>query len=312
TMNTSSAQAAQTIKENNMKQNTQDGLLHLSLMGGQARALLIDSTQMCEAARQTHNLSRVATAALGRLLTVSCMMGVMLKGEQDSITAIVKGDGPLGTLMAVSKPDGSVKGYVDHPEVDIPRRPDGKLAVGDAVGHHGEITVIRDMGFGEPYIGKTHLVTGEIAEDFAMYFTASEQTPSLVSLGVLTNDEVLSAGGLIVQMMPGADEAAIQSVEQSVDMFRDISGTIEEYRLEGSVMQLLGHLEPEIIGRVTPAYRCDCSRERIERALISMGAEELNEMIEQQHGAEVGCHFCNRKWAFSEDQLRALLEAARS
>lgn len=284
-----------------------DGLLRLSLLGGQARALLIDSTQMCEDARATHDLSRVATAALGRLLTMGAMMGAMLKSDLDSTTLIVKGDGPLGTLMAVAKPDGSVKGYVDHPDVDIARRPDGKLAVGDAVGRDGYLTVIKDLGMREPYIGKTRLVSGEIAEDFAMYFTASEQTPSLVSLGVLTQDRVIAAGGLLIQMMPGASEAAIQSIEFSQHMFQDISKSIFEDRLDGALVQLLSHLEPELLGRADVRYHCDCSRERIERALISMGQKELTDMIEEQHQAEVGCHFCGRKWRFSEQDLRKLL-----
>lgn len=287
-----------------------DGLYHIQLLEGQARALLVDATRLCEAARQTHNLSRVASAALGRVLSATVMMGAMLKGERDSVTCIVKGDGPLGTLMAVSKPDGTVKGYVDHPDVDIPRRPDGKLDVGDAVGKGGYLTVIKDMGMREPYIGKTHLVSGEIAEDFTMYFTASEQTPSLVSLGVLTQDEVLAAGGLIVQLMPGAGEAAIQSVELSVELFRDISKSMLEDGLDGCVEQLLGHLQPVVLEKLDVEYRCDCSRERIERALISMGGEELQSMIDEQHGAEVGCHFCNRLWTFTEQNLRQLLAAA--
>ncbi len=287
-----------------------DGLLHISLMGGQARALLIDSTQLCEDARKTHGLSRVATAALGRLLTVSCMMGAMLKGDLDSVTNVVKGGGPLGTLMAVARPDGSVKGYCDDPAVDLPRRPDGKLPVGDAVGRDGFLTVIKDMGLKDPYVGKTKLVSGEIAEDFTLYFATSEQTPSLVSLGVLTQDRVLAAGGLIVQMLPGADEAAIQSVEHSAPMFSDISKTILELGLSGAAQDLLAHLEPEIIEQRAVRYACDCSRERIERALISMGKAELESLIQEQHGAEAGCHFCNTQWKFSEEDLRSLLTAA--
>lgn len=293
-----------------MGQQHKDGLLYISLLEGQARALLMDSTRLVEAARETHNLSRVATAALGRLLSAATMMGAMLKSEKDSVTAIMKGDGPLGTLMAVAKPDGTVKGYVDNPDVDLPRRQDGKLPVGDAVGHRGSLTVIKDMGMREPYIGKTDLVSGEIGEDFAMYFTASEQTPSLVSLGVLTKDHVLAAGGLIVQMMPGASEAAIQSIEVAQGLFSNISSSILQDGLDGCVEQLLSHLQPEILQRIDVRYRCDCSRERIEKALISMGSKELSEMIREQHGAEVGCHFCNKLWSFDERALEALLESA--
>ena len=294
-----------------MNNERHDGLLHIDLMDGQARALLIDSTQMCEAARATHNLSRVATAALGRLLTATAMMGAMLKGDRDSVTCALRGGGPLGTVMAVGDAHGHVKGYVDNPDVDLPRRTDGKLPVGDAVGNDGYLTVIKDMGLREPYIGQTRIVTGEIAEDFTMYFTASEQTPSLVSLGVLTKDQVLAAGGLIIQILPGASESAIQSIEYSVDMFKDISGTILEYGLQGAVNQLLMHLEPKILATIDVNYRCDCSKARIERALISLGEKELNAMIEEQQSAEVGCHFCLKKWQFDADDLRNLIAEAK-
>ena len=287
-----------------------DGLLHIELMGGMARALLVDSTQMCEAARATHDLSRVATAALGRLMTGTAMLGAMLKNEKDSVTCTLRGGGPLGTLMAVGKPDGRVKGYVDNPDVDLPRRPDGKLPVGDAVGRDGYLTVIKDMGMGEPYVGNTHIVSGEIAEDFAMYFVASEQTPSVVSLGVLTKDQVLAAGGLIVQMMPGADEAATQSVEWSVGMFTNISHTIAEYGLDGSVQQLLGHLEPRVLEAAAVRFECDCNRPRIERALVSLGRAELRSMIDEQQSAEVGCQFCEKKWIFTAEDLEQLLKEA--
>lgn len=294
----------------NETETRRDGLLHIELMGGMARALLCDSTGMCEAARATHGLSRVATAALGRLLTATAMLGAMLKGDKDSVTAALRGGGPLGTLMAVGKANGHVKGYVDNPDVDLPRRPDGKLPVGDAVGTGGYLSVIKDMGLREPYIGQTHIVSGEIAEDFAMYFTASEQVPSLVSLGVLTQDKVLAAGGLIVQMLPGADEAAIQSVELSAGMFTNISQTILEYGLDGAVAQLLLHLEPKVLGRLDIRHLCDCNRPRIEQALISLGKQELRSMIDEQGGAEVGCQFCGKKWRFSAEALESLLKEA--
>ena len=169
------------------------------------------------------------------------------------------------------------------------------------------------MHLKEPYVGQVNLVSGEIAEDFAMYFTASEQTPSLVSLGVLVSDEkVESAGGLIVQVMPGASEAAIKSIELSAGMFMDISGTMKEYHLEGAVNQLLLHLEPEILEKRDTRYACDCSRSRVERALITLGRDELNDMIRTQHGAQVDCHFCNKRYEFSEDDLKTLLQDRKS
>ena len=288
----------------------QDGLYHISLMGGQARAILIESTQLVQRAKDIHGLSRIATAALGRTLTCAAMMGSMLKGEDESITAQIKGGGPIGTVMAVAHGDCTVKGYVDNPGIDLPRT-GPKLPVGAAVGKNGRLTVVKDMHLREPYVGQVNLVSGEIAEDFAMYFTASEQTPSLVSLGVLVSDErVESAGGLIVQVMPGASEAAIASIENSAGMFMDISGTMKEYHLKDSVQQLLMHLEPEILATREPRYSCACSRERIEKVLISLGADELKDMIQTQHGAQVDCHFCNKRYEFSEDALKALLEKA--
>ena len=287
-----------------------DGMYNISLLGGQARAILIEGTQLVERARQIHGLSRTATAALGRTLMATSMMGGMLKGENESLTVTIKGGGPIGTIMAVGKADASVKGYVAFPDVELPRAVNGKLPVGAAVGKEGRLTVVKDLGLREPYVGMVNLVSGEIAEDFAMYFTASEQVPSLVSLGVLVGERVEAAGGLIIQMLPGASEAAIQSVEQSAGMFMDISGTMREYHLKGAVQQLLLHLEPQVLSHCVPAYRCDCSRERVERALISLGREELEDMIREQHGAQVDCHFCNKRYQLTEAQLRDLLNRA--
>jgi len=287
-----------------------DGILRVSLMGGQARAFLIDSTRMVDEARRVHSLSRTATAALGRLLTGASVMGCMLKNERDSLTATIKGGGPLGTLMAVSRADGTVKGYVDNPDLELPLRADGKLDVGRAVGKDGQLTVIKDMGMKEPYVGMVNLRSGEIGEDLAMYFTASEQTPSLVSVGVLTNNTVVAAGGLVIQIMPGCSDIALKSIEYSAPMFMNISATIQEYGLNGAYQQLLSHLEPEIIGTARPKYLCDCSRERFERGLISLGREELTSLINEDHGAELSCHFCNRTFRFTEKQLISLLEQA--
>ena len=218
-----------------MDLRSRDGILHISLLEGQARAILIESTQMVQEAKRIHGLSKIATAALGRTLTATAMMGSMLKGTDESVTASIKGGGPIGTVLAVSNENCVVKGYVDNPAIDLPRT-GPKLPVGAAVGRSGRLTVIKDMHLREPYVGQVNLVSGEIAEDFAMYFTASEQTPSLVSLGVLVSEErVEAAGGLIVQMLPGASEAAIRSVENSAGMFMDISGTMREYHLDGAV-----------------------------------------------------------------------------
>jgi len=293
-----------------MDMMNRDGIYHISLMGGQARAILIESTSLVQKAMDTHKLSRTATAALGRTLTATVMMGSMLKGDKESVSVQIKGGGPIGTVLAVAHGDLTVKGYVDNPGVDLPRM-GKKLNVGGAVGKEGKMTVIKDMGMREPYIGQVNLVSGEIAEDFAMYFTASEQTPSLVSLGVLVDDErVIAAGGLIVQMLPGASEAAIASVEHSIPMFADISATIQEYHLEGAVNQLLLHLEPEVLEKKVPYYQCDCSRERIEGMLVTLGSEELQDMIDTQQGAQVDCHFCLKRYKFDAEDLKVLLAAA--
>lgn len=284
-----------------------DGLYHISLMDGQARAILIESTQLVQRAMEIHGLSRTATAALGRTLTATVMMGSMLKGEHESISAQIKGGGPIGTVLAVAHGNCTVKGYVDNPLVELPRT-GKKLPVGDAVGKNGKLTVIKDIRMKEPYIGQVNLVSGEIAEDFAMYFTASEQTPSLVSLGVLVSDRVEAAGGLMIQLMPGASEACIASIENSVGMFMDISATMREYHLRDSVQQLLLHLDPVILETKYPRYSCDCSRERIERMLITLGADELEDMIKTQRGAEVDCHFCNKRYVIREEELRQLRE----
>ena len=289
-----------------------DEILHITLEGGAARAMVAVTTGLVEKARQTHGLSAVASAALGRTLTATAVLGAMLKGENESVTCRIDGGGPLGLVLAVGDSSGNVKGLVAHPEVDPPRNGE-KLNVGAAVGRDGMLTVVKDMRMREPYVGQVRLRSGEIGEDFAMYFTASEQTPSLVSLGVLVSDEkVESAGGLLIQMLPGASEAAIASIENSAGMFMDISGTMREYHLKDAVQQLLLHLEPEVLDRLPLRYHCDCTRERVERALISLGEKELTEMIEEQHGCDVDCHFCNTRRHFSETELRELLEKAKA
>jgi len=212
-------------------------------------------------------------------------------------------------VLAVGRPDGSVKGYVANPHIEVPRRND-KLDVGAAIGCDGKLTVVKDLKLRDPYVGQVKLKSGEVAEDFAYYFTVSEQVPSLVSLGVLVSDKVEAAGGLIIQMMPGASEADIQSVEYSAGMFMNISRTIQEYHLYGAMEQLLTHLEPVVLEELHPNYVCDCSRERVEKMLITLGEEELQDMINTEHGAEVDCHFCNKRYRFTEEELSKLLKSA--
>ena len=282
-----------------------DGLLRISLLGGEARAFLAESTHLVERARALHALSRTATAALGRTLTLTAIMGSMLKGKDESVTVRIDGDGPAGTILCVGKPDGAVKGFISHPGAEVPRR-GSKLDVGALVGR-GTLSVIKDMRLREPYVGQVELVSGEIGEDFAMYFTSSEQTPSLVSVGVLVADAVASAGGLVIQLMPGASEAAIQSIENSAGLFMDISRTMGEDHLEGALEQLLTHLEPQVLDCIPIRYECDCTRERVERALMLLGPDELRDMIEKEHGAKVDCHFCNTRRSFTQAELEELI-----
>ncbi|MGI5884823.1 MAG: Hsp33 family molecular chaperone HslO [Candidatus Spyradocola sp.] len=286
-----------------------DQILHISLEGGQARALVACTTDLVEAARRTHDLSPTACAALGRTLTASAMLGAMLKGADDSLTVTIRGGGPIGALVCVARPDGVVKGYCDNPQVDLPPRPDGKLDVGGAVGRDGRVTVVKDLGLRDPYVGQTRLVSGEIAEDIAFYLTASEQTPSLLSLGVMVEGgHVVGAGGVLVQPFPDCPEATLQRLEALAPHLASVSGMA---RRAGSAQALaeeaLAGFAQEVLEARTPRFACDCSRERIERALLSMGEAELRDMIDEQHGAQVSCHFCNRVYDFTEEELRALL-----
>lgn len=292
-----------------------DTLLHITLMNGQARALLVNSTALCEEARRTHTLSNVACAALGRLMTVSVMMGSMLKTSCGSVTNTVKGNGPLGALVAVAHEDLTVKGYVDKPRAELPLRNNGKLDVGGAVGA-GHLTVVRDLGLREPYVGQVELTNGEIASDFAYYFAASEQQPTLLSLGVLMpqagskESHVISAGGLLIQPLPDCSEELLEQLEARTASYSDISRQLVERTPDELCEEFFTGLDARIIERRTPTYRCDCSIERIERALISLGREELESMINDDHGAQLECHFCNRRYRFTQDELQAILDRA--
>ena len=291
----------------------QDQLIRGILKQGQARILMASTAQLVEQARLLHQPTPVCTAALGRLLTAACVMGAMLKSDTDRLTVTLAGDGPAGRLVAVGAPDGSVKGYVENPKVVLPMRADGKLDVGGAVGHHGRLSVVKDLGLKEPYVGQSNLVSGEIGEDLALYFTASEQTPSMVSLGVLVAPQgpVLSAGGVIVQAMPGCSEEVLSALEGKAPALADISRQLlRAETLDEMLKDLFGELEPENLGAIQPRWHCDCGRERIERALISLGRQELEEMIEQDGGAQVSCHFCNQSYDFTAAQLQALRDEA--
>lgn len=288
-----------------------DEMLHLTLMGGQARVLMCSTGRLTQLAANIHNTTPVCTVALGRLMAGALMMGEMMKGLDESVTVTVKGDGPIGTMVAVSRP-GRVKATLDNPRVTMEPLPDGRLDVGAAVGRVGRMSVVKDLGLKEPYTGQIALVSGEIAEDFAMYFTVSEQQPSLVALGVLTAGEeaVLQAGGVLVQPMPGCKEELLAALELRSPMFASISQELAHVPLDTLVEDWFQGLEPLIVDRSPLAFQCDCSQDRMERALIALGRRELSQLIEEDEGAELTCHFCHNRYGFTTAELRDLLDKA--
>lgn len=269
----------------------------------------IDSTDIAARAEQLHRTSATVTAALGRLLTAASLMGSMLKGEDDSLTLRLNGDGPSGVVIAVSDSDGNVRGYVENPIVEIPLNQYGKLDVAGAVGKNGSLFVMRDLGLKEPYISQTPIVSGEIAEDITHYYASSEQVPTVCALGVLvdTNLTVLHAGGFLVQLLPGAPDSTIDRLEQTLKSIPPVTKMLAEGKTPADIaLAALAGFEPNIVGEFDVAYRCNCSRERVERALVSLGSAELHAMAEEQPVTEVDCHFCNKKYRFSPDELRGL------
>lgn len=280
---------------------------------GSVMAMAIDSTDIAARIEEIHHTSAVVTAALGRLATAASMMGVLLKGEGDSVTVRVDADGPAGTLIAVADSQGFVKAYVENPVVELPLNARGKLDVAGAVGRSGYLRVIKDLGLREPYSGQVPLVSGELAEDVTQYYAVSEQTPTVCGLGVLVNPDlsVRAAGGFLVQLLPFADDAAIDLLERNVKAIPPASAMIDQGMQPAEICgKLLEGLSPQILEDYLPAYRCDCSRERVERAVISLGKAQLEELIEEDHGAELCCHFCGKRYQFSEQELRQLRDAA--
>ena len=289
-----------------------DRMLQIDLGNGQARVLLCDTTETVQKCADIHSASPVCAAALGRLLTGTAMLGLMQKGDEESVTVSFKGDGPMGTLIAIAD-QGYVRACADDPTVELPLNAKGKLDVGGAVGHTGRMNVIRDLGNGKQYIGQSEIVSGEIAMDFAQYFTVSEQQPSLVALGVLTNGPaVLKAGGILIQPLPGCPEDMLDQLELRSPMFADISRELTFGTLEELSEGWFRGLSPRILAENTIEYRCTCSRERMEKALISLGAKELRDLIDEGKGAELSCHFCHSRHSFSTEELKNLLLQAKT
>lgn len=275
------------------------------------RVFIATTTNLVEDARKSHNTSPTATAALGRTMTAAGIMGAMLKNEEDSVSIQIKGNGPIGTVLAVGKRNGNVKGYVDVPYVDLKLKENGKLNVGGAVGKEGKIVVIKDLGLKEPYIGQSNLVTGEIAEDLTHYFAYSEQQPSAVSLGVLIDKDlsVKASGGFIIQMLPYAPDEIVTKLENAIGNSEPISSLIDKgLSPEDILSHIFKDFKMDIIEKRDLRFKCDCSRERVESILINLGKKELKNMIDEDEKAEVVCHFCNTKYQFNKEELIDILE----
>lgn len=290
-----------------------DQIVRVITRDAPVKAMAISARDTVERARAVHDCWPVASAALGRLLMAASMMGAAMKEQDGSVTLRVKGGGPLGALTAVSDSRGNVRGYVQNPAVDVPRKAKGKLDVGAAVGADGDLTVIRDLGLKEPYIGSVQLVGGEIAEDVAAYFVESEQVPTACALGVLIapDQTVQAAGGYLIQLLPGADEAVVSAVEQGVARLGAVSARLDAGMDPlGLLREVLGAFELEVLETSPIEYRCYCTRERVSRALISLGRQELDALIREQGCAELTCQFCDRVYRFNAEELNALREEA--
>ena len=275
---------------------------------GCVTAMAVDSTEIVNKAAELHQTSAVVSAALGRLLTAASMMGNMLKGERDSITLRIDGDGPIGAVVAVADSKGNVKGYAVNNVVEIPLNARGKLDVGGAVGQ-GNLYVLKDLGMKEPYNGVIPLVSGEIAEDITAYYAESEQIPTVCALGVLVNPDlsIKAAGGYIIQLLPTADDTVISKVENSIAGVKPVTTLMSEgMSIEDIVRDALSEFDVEVLDETEAEYRCDCSRERTERVLKAIGKEELEKLADEQEITEVSCHFCGKKYKFTADEVRKL------
>lgn len=278
---------------------------------GKVSIKCISSTNMVEEARRVHDLSPVASAALGRLLTITSIMGYETKTDKGSITNQIKGNGPLGMLTAVAESNGNVKGYVANPQVDIPlNKENGKLDVGTAVGKEGMLYIIKDLGMGKPYSGMTPIVSGEIAEDFTNYFATSEQTPSVIALGVLVDKNgIRAAGGYKLSLMPDATEEIIEKIEESLKNIEPISKMLDENKtLEEIAKTVTGDENIEVLEETHPEYKCNCSKEKCEKGLIAIGKNELETIIKEEEKIEIVCNFCNKKYEFTREDLKKLIK----
>ncbi|MBP3629850.1 Hsp33 family molecular chaperone HslO [Anaerotignum sp.] len=290
-----------------------DYIVRATAGNGSIRAFAATTRDLVQHAREVHHTSPVASAALGRMLTAAAMMGSMLKGDKDILTLQVRGEGPLQGIVVTSDSKAQVKGYVFNPSVEIPDLIPGKLNVSGAIGA-GHLSVIKDIGMREPYAGKIELVTGEIAEDLTYYFAQSEQTPSAIGLGVLveTDTSIRRAGGFIIQLLPDATDEMIDKLEKKLATIPYVSDLLDMGQTpEGILEMILGDFDLKIMDTIPTAFYCNCTRERVEKALISIGKEELEKIIREDKKANLHCHFCSKEYDFNEEQLVALLEEAK-
>ena len=286
-----------------------DYMVRATAANAMVRLFVCSSKELVEEARNIHNTSPGVTAALGRLLTAGAMMGSMLKGEKDLLTIQIKSGGPIGGLTVTATPNGEVKGYPVCADVDIPLKANGKLDVGAGMGL-GVMNVIKDMGLKEPYVGQTVLQTGEIGDDLTYYFATSEQTPASVGVGVLVDRDysVKQAGGFIVQLMPFATDEVIEALEKNLSSIKSVTSMFEEgLTVEEIVAKIFADMEYEILDKMDIGYHCNCSKEKVTKAIISIGKKEIQEMIDDNKPIEVNCHFCNTNYVFSVDELKQML-----
>ena len=290
-----------------------DKIVRAITSDGAVMAAAITAKDLVEKARQLHTALPVATAALGRSLMAASLMGNQLKGESDTVSLQFRGGGPLGAITCVSDSGGNVRGYVEHPQVHLMEKYQGKLDVGAAVGTNGTLTVIKDLGMKEPYVGSVPLVSGEIAEDVTAYFATSEQFPTACALGVLVerDQSVSAAGGYLIQLLPGADDHTIDLVEQGVQAFGSVTPHLQKGMTPEEMLKtVLSGFEVELLDETPVAYRCTCSRERYQRALLSLGREELADLAEDPQGIELKCQFCGQEYHFSQPEVRKILNEA--
>ena len=293
-------------------ENKKDRLVRGTAMNGKVRAFAVRTTQLVEELRRRHDTYPTATAALGRTVTAAAMMGAMLKGRE-KLSIMVKGDGPIGQIAVESNALGEICGYVHNPHVHLPSNSMGKLDVAGAVGTEGFIDVIKDLGLKEPYRGSIPIISGELGEDFTYYFAVSEQTPAAVGLGVLvdTDNSVIVAGGFIIQLLPGLKDAEITEIENAIKGMPSVTALLEQGLEPEGMLQLLLP-DAIVLEELDINFACQCSRDRVEQTLVSLGQQEMERLIEEDEQAEVVCHFCNEAYVFNKEELQEILEQAKS